>query len=314
MKKLALILLFVLAVTGLVMAQSYQPTGDVLGAHQNRGRGCAGCHQPHSGPPGSGFATTDPANGNYALWGKDVSVLYGTQIATGDNGAYVQAFTAGMLATPRNKEVNGILLCLSCHDGKYTPTNMMVGQSYEQLLGVLPSWYGSAPIPTLLGNDGSGAGNYANDHPVGTAANISDMTAYGLTMTTSTSKSGTVSAVWTVAANSQYDNFMAVYGMPALRSVGVNSSGKAFVACTTCHNQHIMNVFASGAGTRQIGNDGGGKYYQTFFFVRGPYNPGANTMAGNGMASSTTQFCRQCHFGDSNEANNAARGAVLTAF
>jgi hypothetical protein len=34
------------------------------------------------------------------------------------------------------------------------------------------------------------------------------------------------------------------------------------------------------------------------FFLRGPYNP--NNLSGN----STAQFCRQCHGGESNEANN----------
>ena len=32
--------------------------------------------------------------------------------------------------------------------------------------------YGSQQIPTLLGNDGTSAGNYTNDHPVGQAATI----------------------------------------------------------------------------------------------------------------------------------------------
>ena len=53
-----------------------------------------------------------------------------------------------------------------------------------------------------------------------------------------------------------------------------------------------------------IANDGGGKWYATFFFVNGPYNPNINNVA-NTNAPSTTQFCRQCHFGEANEANNS---------
>jgi hypothetical protein len=54
----------------------------------------------------------------------------------------------------------------------------------------------------------------------------------------------------------------------------------------------------------QIAGDGGGKTYPTFFFVNGPYNPNRNVSAANPTAATSTQFCRQCHFNDSNEANN----------
>ena len=55
MKKVMLLAIFVLAVAGLMMAQNWSSPGvDVLGAHNNQGRGCAGCHAPHSGSFGSG--------------------------------------------------------------------------------------------------------------------------------------------------------------------------------------------------------------------------------------------------------------------
>ena len=61
-------------------------------------------------------------------------------------------------------DVNSLLTCLSCHDGNYAQGAMMKNQVYE----TLPSTYGTYnKIPTLLGNDGTGAGNYLNDHPVG---------------------------------------------------------------------------------------------------------------------------------------------------
>ena len=65
---------------------------------------------------------------------------------------------------------------------------------------------------------------------------------------------------------------------------------------------------------------GAGGTYQTFFFVNSPYNPAANTIvkgAGGsltGQAASTTQFCRQCHFGDANESYGAVRGSIPTVF
>ena len=303
MKKAMLLVLFVLAVGGLVMAQNWSSPVDVLGAHNNNGRGCAGCHQPHSGSFGSGHTGGADA-GSYALWGQDASPLYGKTVAFGDNGSYTEVLPNG-IATG-SQEVGGILLCLSCHDGNVTAKNMMANQSYEQKIGLLTNTaYGSQPIPTLLGNDGSTAGNYSNDHPVGQLANIS--TGNGLVF------DGTKMSV---TAGSPYAQFVANYGYPALapgkwsQPFGVTAGGKPYVLCTTCHNQHVMTVYTSSAAS-PIAADGGGKWYATFFFVNGPYNPNINTVA-NANAPSTTQFCRQCHFGESNEANNT--NTITTVF
>ncbi len=295
MKKAILIAMFVLALAGLAMAQNWSSPIDVLGAHNNQGRGCAGCHAPHSGSFGSGHGGAADA-GSYALWGQDASPLYGATILFGDNGKYSEVLPASI--SSGSIEVGGILLCLSCHDGNVTQHNMMTGQSYEQAIGLLTNTaYGSKPIPTLLGNDGTTTGNYTNDHPVGVNANISTTTA-GLTW------SGTSFSV----TGPPFSTFVANYGWPALAPgkyslpYGVNAAGKPFVVCTTCHNQHVMTVFTSSA-TNQIMNDGGGKYYATYFFINGPYNPNLQTYSQT-SAPSTTQFCRQCHFGESNEGNN----------
>ena len=295
MKKVMLLAIFVLAVTGLMMAQNWSSTVDVLGAHNNQGRGCAGCHAPHSGSFGSGHGGSADA-GSYALWGQDASPLYGKTISFGDAGSYVEVLPSSI--TSGSQEVGGILLCLSCHDGNVTASNMMTNQSYEQKIGLLTNTtYGNAPIPTLLGNDGTTAGNYTNDHPVGVQATIR----------------GGSGLVWangsfTVTPGSPYAQFVANYGWPALapgkwsNPWGVNGAGQPFVLCTTCHNQHVMTVYTSSKAS-PIQNDGGGKFYATFFFVNGPYNPNLQTYASN-SAPSTTQFCRQCHFGEANEANN----------
>ncbi|HEX8815045.1 MAG TPA: hypothetical protein VF753_06055 [Terriglobales bacterium] len=299
MKKAIVIAMFVFAVAGFVMAQNYSSPTDVLGAHQNQGRGCAGCHAPHSGAFGSGHAPKGSAAdaGSYALWGQDASPLYGASLAFGDSGKYVEVLPNG-IATG-STEVGGILLCLSCHDGNVTYSNMMTGSSYEQKIGLLTNTaYGSNPIPTLLGNDGTSAGNYTNDHPVGQNATIS-------------SGSGLVWAnnSFTVTAGSQYAQFVANYGWPALAPGkwsspwGVTAAGKPYVVCTTCHNQHVMTVYTSSTAS-PIAGDGGGKFYATYFFINGPYNPNNQNKAGLTQAYSTTQFCRQCHFGESNEANN----------
>src|SRR5436305_7169340 len=114
MKKAMLVMMFVLAVGGLMMAQNASSTVDVLGAHNNGGRGCAGCHQPHSGSFGSG-QTGKTDSGNFALWGQDASPLYGATIKFGDAGKYAEVLPANL--TTGSADVGGILLCLSCHDG-----------------------------------------------------------------------------------------------------------------------------------------------------------------------------------------------------
>ena len=296
MKKTLVVLMFVLAVAGFVMAQNWSSQTDVLGAHQNQGRGCAGCHAPHSGSHGAGQAGTADT-GSYALWGQDASPLYGKTVAFGDNGRYVEVLPNG-IATGA-EEVGGILLCLSCHDGNLTPQNMMQNWSYEQQIGLLTNTtYGAGKIPTLLGNDGSGGGNYTNDHPVGLNATI--RSGNGLVWANNT---------FTVTPGSAFDQFVGNYGWPALapgkwsNPWGITGSGQPYVVCTTCHNQHVMTVYASTAAS-QIVKDGGGKFYATYFFINGPYNPNLQGKIASNQAASTTQFCRQCHFGEANEANN----------
>jgi hypothetical protein len=304
MKKLALVLMFVLAVAGFTMAQNWSSTVDVLGAHQNQGRGCAGCHAPHSGSFGSGHGGAADA-GSYALWGQDASPLYGKTVAFGDSGRYVEVLPSTI--TGGSQEVGGILLCLSCHDGNLTPSNMMQNWSYEQQIGLLTNTtYGSQKIPTLLGNDGTTAGNYTNDHPVGQNAT---MVSRGVPMQGATSGVVWANNAFSYNTGSQYATFVANYGWPAVapgkwsNPYGLNTAGLPYVLCTTCHNQHVMTVYSSSAAS-PIAGDGGGKFYATYFFVNGPYNPNLQGKLGAGQAASTTQFCRQCHFGEANEANN----------
>jgi hypothetical protein len=337
MKKVMLVALFAVLAASLAIAQgngnAYVPTSDVLGAHQNQGRGCAGCHTPHSGARGSGQATTDLNSGDVALWGQDVAVLYGKVLQFGDKPSYgigyKETLPSSMAGGINDAETGGLLMCLSCHDGNYTKNNMMANKSYEQTIGVLPAVYGSADIPTLLGNDKGTVGDYNNDHPVGREAQISP--GYGLTFT---ANSAGTSGVLSVDSGSSYATFVNNYGWPALApgewsnpyGVAPNAKGilGAFVVCTTCHDQHVMNVYTSTAPNTlnpangvyygsPIAGDGGGKHYRTFFFVRGPYNVTANTAySGGGQAGSTTQFCRQCHFDTSNEFNGAS--GITTLF
>jgi hypothetical protein len=69
-----------------------------------------------------------------------------------------------------------------------------------------------------------------------------------------------------------------------------------------------MNVFAASAAN-PINGSGTGTY-ATYFFINGPYNVNDVTPHPT-SANSTTQFCRQCHFGESNESNG---GTLPTTF
>jgi len=282
MKKVMLILLVVLAMGAVAMAQlagvpTYTNSGvDILGAHLGYGRGCVMCHAPHSGPAGNGkTGINDPQAGEYALWGQDLTPLYGQSLTFSGDGAATYAVTLPAKGTITSAhDANTIILfCLSCHDGNLAKVGMMKGTTVE----TLPIVGGHAP--TLLGADGTGATNpYQNDHPVGGAAIISCGGAYNWDCTggntTAVVMNGTNSAIF---ANTNY-----VFAV----SQATFGTVKSAVTCTSCHNQHSNFVYKAKSGLT----------YQTMFFLNGYYNP--NT-GGNNAA----QFCRQCHGGEANEMN-----------
>jgi formate-dependent nitrite reductase cytochrome c552 subunit len=287
MKKVMILMLVVIAASAVAMAQIQPPTSDVLGAHLNYGRGCAACHAPHSGAWGNGANKSgDTTAGNSILWGQDVGNLFGKTISTGStNGttsSYVEVLPTSMSAgTP---DVNNLLTCLSCHDGNYAQGAMMKNQVYESL----PATYGTYnKIPTLLGQDGNGAGDYLNDHPVGLNAAVSCGGQYNLDCTET---NGVISMT---GPNSS--KFVQNYGFFVSLSA---YNGAATVMCTSCHNQHLMNVVSVTNGAKSGLPTG---YYATMFFIRAPYNPASGTAGSN----QTAQFCRQCHGGEANESNGS---------
>jgi hypothetical protein len=345
MKTLMLSFLAMVAFASLAMAQvtpgiptttgtasAVVPTVDVLGAHNNYGRGCAGCHAPHSGARGNGGnaaaggAVVDTQTGENALFGQDYGPLLGKTLNFGDvsptsPGTTYQVITPaiGTLATMTSqqyRDLRGIIMCLACHDGNVARGAMMQNWAYEQQIGALPSSYGVAHIPTLFGNTAAGAFSYNSDHPVGEEAllNLALGPAYydtpvGLTYNIT---NGTVSSI---TVGSLYVEFITSYGAPSLLPTAfgyyptpVSSTNVPYLVCTTCHNQHVMNVYSATAANpiaaSAVGN------YATYFFIRGPYN--VNDVANHPtLANTTAQFCRQCHFGMSNEANG---GTLPTQF
>jgi len=266
MNKLALLVVIAMLTAMTAMAQT-----DVLGAHNVYGRGCVACHAPHSGAFGNGVSTTDTSSGNLALWGENLSPLYGQTIVFG-GGSYTVTLPANLAGFTGISDPNFVIIaCLSCHDGNLAKVGMMKGTTVE----TLPVVGGNAP--TLLGNDGTTAGNYQNDHPVGVQA------AFGC--------GGTYNWDCTISATGQVQmtgpnstNFVKNYGFTVSLAVVNNVP---VVTCTSCHNQHSEIIYN--------GTIGGTKaYWNTSFFVRGAYTP-----AGGG--NNAAQFCRNCHGGESNE-------------
>ena len=308
MKRNCLIAVMLLATAGFAAAQAnnaFSPSTDVLGAHLNYGRGCAACHAPHNGAYGNGAAQkTDLFAGQSILWGQDVASLYGQTITTGGvtgRGNYSETLPGSMTAT--TPDVNGLLTCLSCHDGNYATGAMMQNQVYEQL----PKTYGTFnKIPTLLGvAPGGGAASYLQDHPVGLNAKVSCGGQYNWDCLE------TNGVIAMTGPNSS--KFVTNYGFftqptayqPPTPTGGTAPAMVAVVVCTTCHNQHLMNVVKVTNGAGVTGLNSG--YYATMFFINAPYNPASTTAFSN----ETAQFCRQCHGGEANESNN---GTATTTF
>jgi hypothetical protein len=330
------------------MAQTYTlGTGiqgiDKLGAHQNGGRGCVGCHVPHSGVRGNGGTLTDLSvlsasanthnatgfqytwsnqtatvgdSGDEALWGQDIGPLIGQTLTVG--GATLDLTLDQVETRPRIR--TGIVFCLSCHDGNVAKGAMMTNQSFEQAAGLLPASYGSLPIPTLLGADGGTAGNYTNDHPIGPEAVLPSSVRNFVVFDNATAPTRLI--MNPTQPNANYTTFRTNYGLPTIAGsrtgaglaveTTMTSVAQAYVVCTTCHTPHTMYT-ASAGSTNPIGGASSG-VFPSYFFIAAPYNPGANT-AGGTRASSATQFCRQCHFtgaGGSNEGSSIY--GVATAF
>jgi len=291
MKRIAVVVLLILAVAGYASAQVTSPTQDVLGAHNIYGRGCVGCHAPHSGSAGNG-GKTSANSGNFALWGEDMSPLYGQTLAFGNTGTYAVTLpnyaTGGYPASPSDGYF-GIITCLSCHDGNLAKVGMMKGTTVETVTIAGASFN----PPTLLGNDGSTVGNYNNDHPVGPLANPGCGGSYNWDCTVTATGAISFSGPNGIQFITDYFDVTAGNGpvahivkVPGSVTSGTTVTANSWVTCTTCHDQHDMLYFSTSTGAIK----------PTHFFVRGWYDPG-NTATSNSAA----QFCRSCHGGEANE-------------
>ncbi len=265
MKKCLVLIVALAAFTALCAAQTvtgntnYQAQYDVMGAHENGGRGCAGCHAPHSGGRGSGGNTMSNgsinaygtgADGWGGLWGTDTTAItanYSTIVFNG-NSHHTGTLTGISPSLNWNSSIyTGVVTCLSCHDGAVSKGAMMSGVAYEQVFGLLngatymgagrnsaltTTLYGPNPIPTLLGADGATTlgtgigGGYANDHPLGQTANLGAVLgtvltnpSYGFSAAISPTATSLGLNAALLAAGTPYGDFAASYTVSAISSM-----------------------------------------------------------------------------------------------
>jgi hypothetical protein len=299
MKRIVVVLILILAVTGYAAAQVTSPTQDILGAHNVYGRGCPACHAPHSGAAGNGGKTSS-SSGDLALWGQDLTPLYGKTLVFGSshNGlgysVTLPDYSGGINpALDPGDGLFSLIACLSCHDGNLAKTGMLKGNTVEQVT-IAGAVFNP---PTLLGNDGSTPGNYLNDHPVGQQATFGcDSSPTGHNWDCTVNSDGSISFTGPKGAAFITNYFDVTSGdgpvanlvqVPGTTTKGTRVTSNSWVTCITCHDQHDMTYFNTGTGIKP-----------THFFVRGWYDPGNST-----TSNSAAQFCRSCHGGESNEAH-----------
>ncbi len=270
-RSVVLLLFLVFAASGGINAQNHSFAGDGLGPHDIYGRGCWGCHVPHGG-------ITKTADGRVALpaqWGQDVEPVYEQILPAGELTPVVPPKAShDTYVGSGDPLVAGLLICLSCHDGKLAKGPMMVDQVYD-----LPGIHGVIIIPTV---HEAVEGPHPFRHPVGENAVVACGGTRGWDCTYGEDGSVRMNGVRSTI-------FVTNYGWTVNQTL---YKGKQIVVCTSCHNQHVMHIFK--------GNIAGvSGYYKTSFGVRGNYDP---TLADD--VNAITQFCRQCHADRANEMNN----------
>ena len=237
-------------------------------------------------------AKADATSGNIALWGEDVSSLYGKTIITGQSEHGSVTHTLPSSITAGTPDVAGILMCLSCHDGNLAQAAMMKNKVFE----TLPASYGTKnTIPTLLGNDDGSVGNYLNDHPVGNDATVGCGGQYDWDCT--------IDATGKIQMNGPNSfKFVQNYGFFVSTKRRRRQAGRDVhhlpqpAPDERGQGNHGVSLDAT-TSDRQLRLPSGD--YATMFFIRAPYNPASGTSGSN----QTAQFCRQCHGGEANEMN-----------
>lgn len=296
---------------------------NILGPHQNGGKGCVGCHTAHRGGAGAEGMEDE-------LWGDGSGPVY--QMADGAELAVPAEHSSAEPAT-------GVMLCVSCHDGQLAKAAMVAPQTYEQALELAPAEALRVEIPTL--REEQNGQPKKSEHPVGPSANLAavglvDQQAIPPVARVHLIPKGCVDpgdpaiAVDCILPNptdAAYLNFIMHYGSfnvtmrsedaPYGRSgarhnplvIPDGDVAHAYVICTTCHSSHALTVYKGSAQ-----NSAEVDTYRTSSYLRAPYNPEAFRGVGS-RATSATQFCRQCHFsGEVGSNEGSGIWSIETAF
>jgi hypothetical protein len=211
----------------------------------------------------------DPATGGESLWGRS---FHAATYATFGGSALTITSTYAA-----SDPIFHTAACLSCHDGAVAVAGM-TGQSFETVNGTR--------VPTYMAADGQ---SLSNDHPVHVPYTCGEehwpctIDASGKVIFSS-GDAGTV-------------HFTNTYGRPARFFPGsAGMVGVAYVECSTCHNPHALNFARYTIGGVKV-------VKPTRFFVRGWYD------SENPASNSALQFCRSCHYAQSNEYADVASPA-----
>ena len=279
MKRMHFLALTFFVATGIAAAQK----SDVLGPHINAGHGCKACHTPHSRATTRGHGSVFEGNsGSAMLWGEDVHNPHAS-VAT--------APAQPGRPVPPSPEHEGMLICLSCHDGNYAPEAMMKNKIYESI----PPEYGAVDdVPTMVDKLSVSTGYDMKDHPLGMST---QMGCGGKAGWDCAESQGAIAM-----AGPRSARFAANYGFFVQPKRYENAS---VVLCTTCHNPHSETTIGVSAKSASALFPAG--TYSTRYFLRAPYDPTAYGAGSNQAA----QFCRQCHADKSNEMNSSSTGSQL---
>lgn len=281
-KRSVLAVLILCAFAAPAVAKTASSRTDALGAHVNSGRGCPACHTPHSWTCEEHSTLTSRANpAGEMLWGQDVTSVYAAYGSPLSQESATNASYSG-----------GVLRCLTCHDGNFGPRAMMRNVVYE----TIPSKYASlGTIPTLMDQESLISGHELVDHPIGLEAQIN---CGGALSWDCTESNGAITM-----GGIHSSRFVANYGYFVQPSRHGNTS---VVACTTCHNPHLMTITRVTASSASSFFPPG--VYATRHFLRAPSDP-TSSLGSNSNRSA--QFCRQCHADKSNEMNGSPVGTTL---
>ncbi len=313
---------------------NYIPNYDVMGAHENGGRGCAGCHAPHNQARGNGGTSSSYgafADAQGGLWGQDTSAILSAYAGgitfNGGNSHFSGKLVWGVTGTMFSPATawtdwtyKGVATCLSCHDGNVSVGAMMSGVSYEQYFGLLNGvgigvnsarnvgssvnggtavqLYGNNPIPTFLGYPYGGNTPYSTTHPVGQTANLGNELALGGILTNANYglSAGIAGNKLTVAGITPNTPYgnFVASYYPNAVTSAVPQDGSFGDNFIVCTTCHNQHNMAV-----YVGKTTGVSQVRTIFFVNGGYNPGAPYDPTH--EPSTMRFCQQCHFSMSSE-------------